>query len=556
MVHGVVAHQVPFVQHTLDQLGLFPHILAGEEEQTGSLLFLEGIENFRGGAVFIAAVEGEVADLFLGIALVDAVVLVEDFDGFIPSVPLDGDFTGGQVADQLAGVPVAGFQIAVGEVNAPYGIQVGDGGKAAVIPLREAVDVLSVHEVPVFAVLEPFAGCGGGAGGIGLGTGIRGNIGFTGIGGDAVFGSLYADAACTTPVCGDIATEVLDIEQVYMGDPTLEDIQQQPSIIIAQRRPLAEVQRLAKAHGCRFWQEIRGDEQEGRGGHATLLTRFWKEWNEDGSACTVKAVQVCGEVTVRATWDLGVRLYPLAVFRWEEKRHQCYGESEIPYLIPNQIAINRTISAGVWAVMMMGMPIMLVNGDVVTGPITNDPGQVIPVYGSGEEVKDAVRYVDPPAFSAQLDANVQSLIRDTMTQAGVSATLLGDVEPTNTSAIIAVREASLMPLTAMQNRFYTFLEEVARVWSEFWMTMYGDRALKIAEEQGVWYMPFDSAACRKLLLSIRVDVGDSDRFSETRTIETLDNLYSHGVIDAKQYLSRLPRGTVPRLDSLLQELTV
>jgi len=373
---------------------------------------------------------------------------------------------------------------------------------------------------------------------------------------DRIRTGLYADAACTTPVCGDIATEVLDIEQVYMGDPTLEDIQQQPYVIIAQRRPLAEVQRLAKAHGCRSWQEIRGDEQEGRGGHATLLTRFWKEWSEDGSTCTVKAVQVCGEVTVRAAWDLGVRLYPLAVFRWEEKRHQCYGESEIPYLIPNQIAINRTISAGVWAVMMMGMPIMLVNGDVVTGPITNDPGQVIPVYGSGEEVKDAVRYVDPPAFSAQLDANVQSLIRDTMTQAGVSATLLGDVEPTNTSAIIAVREASLMPLTAMQNRFYTFLEEVARVWSEFWMTMYGDRALKIAEEQGVWYMPFDSAACRKLLLSIRVDVGDSDRYSETRTIETLDNLYSHGVIDAKQYLSRLPRGTVPRLDSLLQELTV
>ncbi len=370
---------------------------------------------------------------------------------------------------------------------------------------------------------------------------------------DSIRTGLYADAARTAPICGDIAAEVLEIEQVYLGDPTLEDIQQQPYILVAQRRPVAEVQRLAKRCGCRAWQAVRGDEPEG-GGHATLLTRFWKEYGEDGVP-TVRAMQVCGNVTVRAAWDMGLRLYPLSVFRWEEKRHQSYGESEIPYLIPNQIAINRTVSAGVWAVMMMGMPIMLVNGDVVTQPITNDPGQVVPVYGTGEEVRNAVRYVDPPAFSAQLDANVQSLIRDTMTQAGVSATLLGDVEPTNTSAIIAVREASLMPLTMMQNRFYTFLEDVARVWSEFWMTMYGCRSLKIADEEAVWYIPFDAPACRQLLMSIRVDVGDGDAYSEAKLVETLDNLYRSGAIDARQYLSRLPQGTVPQLRSLLQEMS-
>lgn len=371
---------------------------------------------------------------------------------------------------------------------------------------------------------------------------------------DSIPTGLYADEAHTTPICGDIAAEVLEVEQVYPGDPTLEDIQLQPYILIAQRRPVEYLRRMAKAHGCRSWQSIRGDEQQGEGGHATLLTRFWKEWNEDGSVCTVKAIQVCGNVTVRTTWDLGVRLYPLAVFRWEERRHHWYGESEIPHLIPNQIAINRTISAGVWAVMMMGMPIMLVNGDVVTQPITNDPGQVIPVYGTAEQVRDAVRYVDPPAFSAQLDANVQGLIRDTMAQAGVSTTLLGDVEPQNTSAIIAVREASLMPLTMMQNRFFTFMEDVARIWAEFWMAMYGTRTLKIADRSGVWYIPFDSAYCRSLLLDIRVDAGNGEMYSEARTIETLDNLFQNGVIDKKQYLSRLPQGLVPQLDSLLQEL--
>lgn len=371
---------------------------------------------------------------------------------------------------------------------------------------------------------------------------------------DSIRTGLYADQAQTTPVCGDIRAEVLEIEQVYMGDPTLEDVQQQPYVIVAQRQPVTRIQRLARQNGCRSWQSIRGDEQEGRAGHATLLTRFWKEWNDRDGTCTVKAVQVCGNVVVRATWDLGVRLYPLAVFRWEEKRHQCYGESEIPYLIPNQIAINRTVSAGAWSVMMMGMPIMLVNGDVVTHPITNDPGQVVPVYGSGEEIRDAVRYVDPPAFSAQLDANVQHLIQDTMTQAGVSSALLGEVDPVNTSAIVAVREASLLPLTMMQNRFYAFIEDVARIWAEFWMTMYGDRALKITEEQEVWYMPFSGDACRRILLSIRVDAGTGDVYSEEKTVETLGQMYDRGIITAKQYLSRLPKGKVPKLNALLQEL--
>jgi len=141
-----------------------------------------------------------------------------------------------------------------------------------------------------------------------------------------------------------------------------------------------------------------------------------------------------------------------------------------------------------------------------------------------------------------------------MTQAGVSSTLLGDVEPHNTSAIIAVREASLMPLTVMQNRFYTFIEDVARVWSEFWMAMYGERALKITDPDGVWYMPFSGTDCRNLLLNICVDVGSGETYSEAQTVETLDNLYRNGVIDKKQYLSRLPRGLVPQLDTLLQEL--
>ena len=58
---------------------------------------------------------------------------------------------------------------------------------------------------------------------------------------DTIPTGLYADEARTTPICGDIAAEVLEVEQVYPGDPTIEDIQQQPYVIIAQRQAVAQL---------------------------------------------------------------------------------------------------------------------------------------------------------------------------------------------------------------------------------------------------------------------------------------------------------------------------
>ena len=371
---------------------------------------------------------------------------------------------------------------------------------------------------------------------------------------DGVRTGQYADINRRVPIRGDIAAEVLDIEQVTVGDPYLEDIQQQPYVILSQQKPLDELRRLVKRYGGDA-RTVRGDDgSEEPGAHATLLTRFWKTRNEDGTVCTVHAVQACRDGIVRPAWDMGIRLYPLAMFRWDEHRGRAYGESEIPYLIPNQIAINRTVSAGVWAMMMMGMPIMLVNGDLVTQPVSNDPGQVIAVYGSDEETQNAIRYVTPPAFSAQMDQTVENLVSNTMSQAGVSTTLLGDVKPDNASAILAIRESSLMPLQLIQNRYFGFIKEIAFIWAEFWLTMYGNRSLKIRRPDGVWYMPFDPVRFRDLLPDICVEVGPGSQYSETRTVETLDNLYQKGVLTAKQYLSRLPQGYVPQLESLLREV--
>ena len=370
---------------------------------------------------------------------------------------------------------------------------------------------------------------------------------------------LYADTSRKHPIYGDIRCEVLDVENVTFGDPACDDVQEQPYILISQRKSLAELRRMMRKNGLKAHvSALKADEpsatEEEEQKKATLITKLYKSWDDEGKTYRILATQTCGEVTVRKPWDIGVRRYPLSVFCWERRKNCAYGESEITYLIPNQIAINRMVTASVWAVMMMGIPIMVVNGDVVPQKLTNDPGQVIKVFGSGEDVQSAIRYVQPPNFSPKFNENIASLISNTMSQAGANDALLGNMRPDNTSAIIALREAAAMPLQSLQTRFYGFMEDLSRTWAEFWVMQYGRRALKIEDENGIWYLPFDGNRYRDVLISVQVDVGASSMWSEMESIQTLDNLFDRGIVNVEQYLSRLPKGIVPNLNGLLREL--
>ena len=372
---------------------------------------------------------------------------------------------------------------------------------------------------------------------------------------------LYADTSRKHPIYGDIRCEVLDVENVTFGDPSCDEVQEQPYILISQRKSLADVRRMMRKNGQKAHiDELKPDEtasvfsEPEEDKKATLLTKLYKSWDNEGKTYRILATQTCGNVTVRKPWDIGVRRYPLSVFCWERRKNCAYGESEVTYLIPNQIAINRMVTASVWAVMMMGIPIMVVNGDVVPQKLTNDPGQVIKVFGSGEDVQSAIRYVQPPNFSPKFNENIAALISNTMSQAGANDALLGNLRPDNTSAIVALREAAAMPLQALQSRFYAFMEDIARTWAEFWVMQYGKRALKIEDENGIWYLPFDGSRYRDVLISVQVDVGASSMWSEMESIQTLDHLFDRGIVTVEQYLSRLPKGIVPNVNGLLREL--
>lgn len=128
------------------------------------------------------------------------------------------------------------------------------------------------------------------------------------------------------------------------------------------------------------------------------------------------------------------------------------------------------------------------------------------------------------------------------------------MRPDNTSAIIALREAAALPLQTVQNRYYRFCEDIARIWAEFWVNLYGKRRLRVEADGGVWYLPFDAARFRDLLIRVRVDSGRLEPLERGAVGQTLDNLFDRQVIDVVQYLTRLPNGTVPNIGGLIREL--
>lgn len=384
---------------------------------------------------------------------------------------------------------------------------------------------------------------------------------------ESVATGLFADAERKQSIKGDIRCEVLDIENVIFGDPNNDNVQEQPYIIIAQRKSIADLKKEAKENGIPLYEieNIKGDKdfsacagqraqsEPENAQKAVVLTKLFKDKNENGIV-TVKAVRVTENAYIRKEWDLGLSNYPIAKMSWERRRSSIYGDSEITYLIPNQIAINRALTAAVWSMIVYGMPIMIKDADVINGSVTNMPGQIIDVNCGGNGVSGAISYLTPPAFSGQFDNLIHSLISNTLSQSGANDAALGNVRPDNLSAIIAVREAATMPLQTVQNRFYQLCEDVARIWLDFWINKYGKRKLKIVDTKGVWYLPFDSNKYRDLIVSVKVDVGASTLWGEAQVVNTLDSLLTNGIITKKQYFERLPKGVIPNVSGLIDDL--
>lgn len=380
---------------------------------------------------------------------------------------------------------------------------------------------------------------------------------------------LYVDTAKTAPIKGDIGFEILNIENVVFGEPNNEEVQSQPYIIVSQRLDCDAVRREAKRNGIAKEDILkiipdgtdyyytnsgtRGEDEPVDGKRVTLLTKFWKQWDKTGRNYSIMCEKVTEKTVVRKPWNIGTKLYPFAKMCWIPRFSCAYGDSEITYMIPNQIAVNRALTATVWALMMTGMPITLVDGDVVHEPLTNTPGQIIKIYGSPEANANAVRHVEPPTFSNNLINAIDNIANNTLSDAGANDAALGNLRPDNAAAILQLREAALQPMQIYQNGFYDFVEDIARIWADFWLHLYGDRSIRYEDKDGSYYIPFHAERYENLLINARIDVGSSPIWDVSSTVAMLDGMLGNQIINKLQYLERIPNGIIPNLSGLIKD---
>lgn len=147
---------------------------------------------------------------------------------------------------------------------------------------------------------------------------------------------LFIENESKTPINGDVEVEVIDaIQQLDFENPACEEVQKQDYIIISKKVTVSEAKRIAKANGITdeeiakiktedssdyYSYERDEDLTSDTVNRTTVYTYFFKAYDEGGTDFEIHAIQCTSEVIIRPEWNLQIRRYPIAIFRWEERK--------------------------------------------------------------------------------------------------------------------------------------------------------------------------------------------------------------------------------------------
>lgn len=372
-----------------------------------------------------------------------------------------------------------------------------------------------------------------------------------------------ADADIGQTAKGRMEVELVDNVNFYPGNPNDRRVQRQPYIILARRELVAEVAAQARRSGMppleremiaadRNVEAQSGDmasheltdPDEGKCVTLLLLRR-------DPSTGRILAQKSVRGAMVRPEWGTGLTRYPLAMMNWELRKNCCHGCAEITGLVPVQRYVNQMYAMAMLFTMQSACPKPLFNQGMIRSWSTA-VGQAVPVNG---DVSAAARYMEPPKIADDAFTLPDRLIRRTLEMLGVSDIELGNVTPTNTSALALARNASTIPVESIRTRFYAMMEDFARNWLDMQFACCTvPRWQTVREGSGRRPVMFDAAKLRRRLWSVTVEVGQGELWSEAVSVQALTKLFDAGAITAAQYIERLPEGYIPRRTAILGEM--
>ncbi len=346
--------------------------------------------------------------------------------------------------------------------------------------------------------------------------------------------------------------EIISKNDIYYGNENDSDIQRQPYILIVQRMSVIQARDKAKVDGVKESElaNIVGDddnfEQAGEAAKlekdnmCTIITKMYKE---NGTVHFSKASRY---VEIKKDTDSGLTLYPVAHMPWEEKEGSARGEGEVRHLIPNQIEVNKTLMRRLLTVKNTAYPQKVVNTEKIMNPDSvNEVGGVIKTKGgmSVDDVTKIYASIPPAQMSPDVEKTQNELIQITRDLAGAGDIATGDVNPEDASgkAILAVQQASQQPLVEQLESLKAFIEDLARIWLDMFITYSKDgitledtETNEETRQEVTRLVKIPQTVLQELQATVKVDITPKGAFDKYAQEVSLENLLKAGFFNIQK----------------------
>ena len=353
-------------------------------------------------------------------------------------------------------------------------------------------------------------------------------------------------------VKGRIVNKLIDNTNIYFGNPYSNDIQTQPWIIVAFRQHVGQVREEAKALGVKEIDDIKADTDTNQANDDSdeLCTVLIKYYKKNGEVWFTKTTQ---NVVLKKPELLGYKRYPISCFGWDPVKNSYLYNSPLTAVIPNQVFINKCYAIAQMYGLQSAFPkIVYDKNKVHIDELLNKTGAH--AVSGLDMMGKFLDFIKIPDFSNNILALLENTIEQTKECMGVTDAALGNVNPDNTSAIIALQESSNMPLEIQRQEFYEFWEDTVRNILEVMAHHYGERQVITEVDGEKTLAKVDFSILQNLNFEVNVDIGNASQFSEVAQINTLDKLFQAQIIDAKTYVDSVPSKYMPNKGKIQQYL--
>jgi hypothetical protein len=361
--------------------------------------------------------------------------------------------------------------------------------------------------------------------------------------------------------------ELVSGTNVFFGNANNHSVEEQPYIIISGRDMVSNLKaeaKLYKQNNLDISQitadydyqyepsdagqiEVDADEY----GKALFIIKYYR----DPKTKTIKVSKSVKSAYIYEDIDTGLTYYPVSWLVWEKQENQYHGRAMVTGIIPNQIFINKMFAMVMYNLMMTSFPKAVYNSDYVSG-WSNEIGTAIPISGVGinENIKNIAGYLETGNMSGQITQVIDMAMAYTKESLGINDVVLGNINPTNTSAIVAVQRSTTIPLENIRANMYEWLEDTSKILVDMIGTYYGIRPIIIKTPESSEIVEYDFNKLKDVYLHSKVDIGESSYWSEIASVQTLDNLLQLGQLDIVSYLERVPDGYIPKRQELINVL--